>query len=540
MATTDHTQQYSAADIQRYLDGNMSVADMHALEKAALDDPFLADAIEGLQQTREQHDASLITANLQDISRRVYERTKKEDPKARVIVFRWWQVAAAAMVLVIAGIGIYRYSGSSKEAPLSDKQIALITPPPPTKNAEGVIPPAATEEYKANATTVTAENVHADSAAMAAVSPEKGSRKKGKKVSDKSLFVSDSIGSMKFEVSSDLNSSYSYSPSQANSRPLHLSERTSGDLIKFDSADLPGHNRSTLSKNVPAVVVGYGTKKATQPLTAAKQQAEYEQIVIPKTKRDSLAKDYYTKPRGDLAMNPSNKELSELSDRQLKRELKKNPNALLSGFIKGRVADQNNNPLYNAVVRVGDQQDFLTDKQGFFKIPASDSMVKVAVGYNGFYTQNLRLQNNTDNNITLNQLGIKPPNPQLNTVVKADTVTFNSNAFAKAKSFTTFGEGYRDNDANITAQNAQPEYGWLEYHQYLDKNKKLPSDSDDAIGGKVVVSFQVNKKGMLSDFKIEQSLRKDYDEEAIRLIKAGPSWKLTKGHRARATVVVNF
>ncbi|WP_350340003.1 energy transducer TonB [Paraflavitalea speifideaquila] len=58
--------------------------------------------------------------------------------------------------------------------------------------------------------------------------------------------------------------------------------------------------------------------------------------------------------------------------------------------------------------------------------------------------------------------------------------------------------------------------------------------------GTVVVSFQVNKKGILSDFKVGQSLGKAYDEEAIRLIKAGPSWKLTSGRKATATVVINF
>ncbi len=38
---------YSAADIHRYHKGQMTAKEMHALEKAALDDPFLADAIEG-------------------------------------------------------------------------------------------------------------------------------------------------------------------------------------------------------------------------------------------------------------------------------------------------------------------------------------------------------------------------------------------------------------------------------------------------------------------------------------------------------------
>ena len=38
---------YSAADIERYYNGLMSASERHALEKAALEDPFLSDAFEG-------------------------------------------------------------------------------------------------------------------------------------------------------------------------------------------------------------------------------------------------------------------------------------------------------------------------------------------------------------------------------------------------------------------------------------------------------------------------------------------------------------
>ena len=40
-------------DIQRYLRGEMSAAEQHALEKAALSDPFLAEALEGLSNLTE-------------------------------------------------------------------------------------------------------------------------------------------------------------------------------------------------------------------------------------------------------------------------------------------------------------------------------------------------------------------------------------------------------------------------------------------------------------------------------------------------------
>ena len=38
---------YTADDFARYHAGTMPAGEMHALEKAALEDPFLADALEG-------------------------------------------------------------------------------------------------------------------------------------------------------------------------------------------------------------------------------------------------------------------------------------------------------------------------------------------------------------------------------------------------------------------------------------------------------------------------------------------------------------
>ena len=38
---------YTATDIEKYWNGKLSPAEMHSIEKAAMDDPFLADALEG-------------------------------------------------------------------------------------------------------------------------------------------------------------------------------------------------------------------------------------------------------------------------------------------------------------------------------------------------------------------------------------------------------------------------------------------------------------------------------------------------------------
>ena len=51
MTQSSKNNSYTAADFERYYAGTMTAAERHALEKAALDDPFLADALEGYRLT---------------------------------------------------------------------------------------------------------------------------------------------------------------------------------------------------------------------------------------------------------------------------------------------------------------------------------------------------------------------------------------------------------------------------------------------------------------------------------------------------------
>ena len=44
------TQPYGHLEIQRYLQHSMSPQEMHEFEKALMNDPFLADALEGFRQ----------------------------------------------------------------------------------------------------------------------------------------------------------------------------------------------------------------------------------------------------------------------------------------------------------------------------------------------------------------------------------------------------------------------------------------------------------------------------------------------------------
>lgn len=106
MSQENNIQQYSAADIERYHTGLLSAKEMHAMEKAALDDPFLADAMEGYAAV----DTSVHT-DLQELQTRLHKRVQQPEvvpliPKNSSSI-PWLRIAA--MIILLAGAAFLTY-----------------------------------------------------------------------------------------------------------------------------------------------------------------------------------------------------------------------------------------------------------------------------------------------------------------------------------------------------------------------------------------------------------------------------------------------
>jgi len=74
----------------------------------------------------------------------------------------------------------------------------------------------------------------------------------------------------------------------------------------------------------------------------------------------------------------------------------------------------------------------------------------------------------------------------------------------------------------------EPEFpGGVEgFYKYMRVNLKYPRDaSESGIGGTVIVSFAIEKDGRITEVKIESSVCKSIDEEAIRVVTNMPKWK---------------
>jgi hypothetical protein len=89
-------------------------------------------------------------------------------------------------------------------------------------------------------------------------------------------------------------------------------------------------------------------------------------------------------------------------------------------------------------------------------------------------------------------------------------------------------------------QQVQPVPGWEIYRKYMEENIGNPGGNVN-LGGSVLLSFELDKRGKPVNFRILKSLTKAHDEEAIRLIKNGPAWKMIDGSKInRGNIEVRF
>lgn len=93
-------------DIKNYLLGRLSDSRMHAIEKAALEDPFLADAIEGVESVLKADSAQSFDEDVKELKHRLKKAVGSEN-RAVVPILKnmWWKAAVAAGIIAI-GMGI--------------------------------------------------------------------------------------------------------------------------------------------------------------------------------------------------------------------------------------------------------------------------------------------------------------------------------------------------------------------------------------------------------------------------------------------------
>ena len=114
---TEENKIYTATDLAHYHSGIMPPDEMHALEKAALEDPFLADALEGYMH------ATDVKKDIAELKDRLAEKRKMKNVFSLSSFDRWWRIAALFIIMVGAGYFFYRLNYVNKENSLAKNEI---------------------------------------------------------------------------------------------------------------------------------------------------------------------------------------------------------------------------------------------------------------------------------------------------------------------------------------------------------------------------------------------------------------------------------
>jgi|CXWL01.1.fsa_nt_gi TonB family protein len=485
MATDNNIKHFTATDIEKYHKGLLSNKEMHDLEKAAMDDSFLADALEGY---------AVAGANAGDDITELKERLAQKIAGAKIISIStaprnsFRVLRAAVLVAFVAGASllIYQFGFNKKSGEIAEAKT--------TKK----------EDWKLTDTAkVTATNPAVTTSTP--VSEIKTGNSKPGPSSNETVVITTEKGT---------NPGGSTNNNVAGEKTIVTGKVTTDDLTFNKASEVQP------AVTAPAKVVDEkkDSYKVTDKITEKKELAREEADKKNKLKANGQKADNDGVKDQAIQQNNRNVAASRKADEQ---NYSRNQAA---NVFRGRVTDADNNgvPFANVTNVQDNNAGTYTDARGNFNLTYPDSVLTVQVRSVGFENANVQLRNNVANN----QVIMQDDRKNLSEVVVSNQKPDAAN---------------RNRDANMKLEQPEPADGWDNYGTYIANNLEIPEDlkNKQTSSGEVQVSFEVDKNGEPVNIRVEKSLCGKCDKEAIRLVKEGPKWN-RKAKKGRTTVTITF
>jgi TonB family protein len=236
-------------DIEKYLKGELSPSEMHALEKRALDDPFLADALEGSSGV----DSNVFASDLKELRGKIKLQTKPT-----ISLWAWaGRIAAGIVFLALATFLIINLSTKENK---KDK-LSVNQPPPKQAEKQQQAPPlvadSATKEKKSSPAQTPSKELNKTFAEKAQRSAEQPAEVQGQTMNDEKSAVAEDLAEEQERIVPESNSS---APAASGSIAAPERKKTKNkQLINghvIDSEDgkgLPGVNVTIRGTNIGTI-----------------------------------------------------------------------------------------------------------------------------------------------------------------------------------------------------------------------------------------------------------------------------------------------
>ncbi|MEN7549731.1 TonB family protein [Rapidithrix thailandica] len=124
--STFHTDpEITAEMLKKYLEGTLSPAEMYRVERAVMRDPFLQDALEGME---EFENTEVFAQDVEGLKASLAQKTQTNKRHRFVPQYRWLGSAAAVLILIF--VGYFALRPPQEEAP---SELAYEAPKPTTQ-----------------------------------------------------------------------------------------------------------------------------------------------------------------------------------------------------------------------------------------------------------------------------------------------------------------------------------------------------------------------------------------------------------------------
>lgn len=346
MAMDNNIKNYTAADIEKYHKGLLSAKEMHDMEKAALDDPFLADALEGYAT-----EGVNVQADIADLKKRLEEKTERAKviPMTKGGKNSFPFLRVAVMVVIIAGAALLTYQFAFNK---KDQTIASL------------------EKSDNNEKSKAADTINNNNAS---VTPD-NSRTTGNESTGESTNAAGKSGNTGTTAENDIKDAI-----VSGEKKNDISEVPD---VKTKPAETAPIARATdTSKNY---------KTESTDITRAKNldlDAGNDQVAVAAEKKE---KDLEKSKK--VVEGLANPTASRRSDDQSYQNM-------VTNTFRGRVTDSRNVgvPFAN-VTNLVDNAGTYTDANGYFNLTYPDTLLNVQVRSVGFENNVSMLKNNIGNN----------------------------------------------------------------------------------------------------------------------------------------------
>lgn len=480
------------------------------LQRAADDDPFLAEAIEGYQQAgKGNHTDSDINRNLERLRKKLRQRTQ---PVSRPI-YQTAMGKAALLAGAVLTIGLIWYANQSLlNNDMAMTQAEAPIPQPENKNTESASTFSLEDEIEASATQKS-EIPQTEPEPLKQVSPSSPENKPKKKPVNSRKRNTQAIPEELANIP-ERNPVKDQSNQKEDFSKLEPAQYA--DVTVVDEQELPAkiaEDELTMAED-EVIVIKEETATSPEPVADTPVEEVEEEMAADDQAGNIAIAESQKADRNSAKKSRKAKELrQEASPPQPTAEDLSELQKPLLLTITGKVMDDNGEPLIGVnVLEPGTNNGISTDVDGQFTLQVEYETDQLELSYIGFSTVLADVEDHEYVEIRMNS----------------------QNLALDAVRVTGYGTREPKNEEFLN-----PKGGSRKFKRYLKKNKRYPEAAQqNNIHGEVEVAFVINKDGRPEDFTILKSLGYGCDQEAIRLIREGPDWAASAGMKYRLTTVV--